>query len=452
MRPSPKFHMLAGTAVIAVLSGVPTILPLTVTLAVAQAESISVEFRTALEPYGTFQRVARWGDVWVPNNVPRNWRPYTVGRWVQSNDYGWYWDSDQSEAAWGWVTFHYGRWVWTDEVGWAWIPGRDWGPAWVDWRRGSRYVGWAPLPPDDIIAEERDDPQYWTFVEPNDFLAPSIATVFIAPEPVFFRDTVVVNETVFVRDRGFAVNPGVEPAFLAAAIGRPIPQFDVRPRVFAGTAQLPGAIQVQAGDLRREDFRRSFARQSNIRATSNVIRPAANVPQPQALGRNEHGRLGQNPPQAATGVARQQPTTPQGGTSATTPEQQRGATAPPTSSGQPPRSPKVRGAAGPTPEQRGRGVYDRATPPGPAPERGPPPRGVTRPGPMPGGALREHGAGGPPPGSGLYNRAPGGPALQGAPHPQGGPAGRAPQAMPHAQGAPGGAPHAGGGNGHQRGQ
>jgi hypothetical protein len=27
------------------------------------------------------------------------------------------------------------------------VPGRDWGPAWVSWRTGGDYVGWAPLPP-----------------------------------------------------------------------------------------------------------------------------------------------------------------------------------------------------------------------------------------------------------------------------------------------------------------
>jgi hypothetical protein len=29
----------------------------------------------------------------------------------------------------------------------VWVPGRDWGPAWVSWRTGGDYVGWAPLPP-----------------------------------------------------------------------------------------------------------------------------------------------------------------------------------------------------------------------------------------------------------------------------------------------------------------
>jgi hypothetical protein len=280
-----------------------------VTPAWAQVESISMEFRTALEPYGSFHRAARWGEVWVPN-VARDWRPYTVGRWIYSDDYGWYWVSDAPEAPWGWVVFHYGRWVWIEDIGWAWVLGREWGPAWVDWRRGGGYLGWAPLPPDELIVEIRDEPQYWIFCRPNDFLATNIATVFIEPEPVILRETVVVNETVVIHDRGFAVNPGIEPAFIAASIGRPIPEYQVRPHVLAGTASLPNAVEVRAEDLRRTDFRQNLMRQTNIHETNNAIRPATNVPRPQPLAANEHGRLGQNPPRAASGFAQQPPQQP----------------------------------------------------------------------------------------------------------------------------------------------
>jgi len=445
-----------------------------VTPAAAQGASVSVEFRTALEPYGSFQRVARWGEVWVPRDVPRQWRPYTVGRWVNSEDYGWYWVSDQAEAPWGWITFHYGRWVWIDDLGWAWIPGSEWGPAWVDWRRGGGYVGWAPLPPDDVIVEVRDDPQYWIFVRPRDFLAIRLASVVVRTEPVFFRDTVVVNETVRIRDRGFAVNPGIEPAFLAAEIGRPIPQFQVRPRVLAGTAQIAGAIQVRAEDLRRDEFRRSIVQETNIQQTNNSIRPAANVPQPQPLGQNEHGRLGQNPPRAAAGVAQQQ--APQPGATGTAPEQQqreRGATGPtpeqqrglrergPTTGATPPeqQQQRERGATGPTPEQqrglRERGPTTGATPPeqrqrergatGPTPEQQ---RSLRERGPTTGATppeqRQQRGATGPTPeqqrGRSLYDRAAPGPAPQGGLRERGGVTSPPPGLHEHGAGGPP-APH-----------
>ena len=47
------------------------------------------------EPYGRWERHARWGEVWIPANRSRDWRPYTVGRWVYTEDWGWYWVEDQ---------------------------------------------------------------------------------------------------------------------------------------------------------------------------------------------------------------------------------------------------------------------------------------------------------------------------------------------------------------------
>jgi hypothetical protein len=39
-----------------------------------------------------------------------------------------------------------GYWWWGPS-NWVWVPGYEWGPAWVSWRTGGNYVGWAPLPP-----------------------------------------------------------------------------------------------------------------------------------------------------------------------------------------------------------------------------------------------------------------------------------------------------------------
>jgi len=86
------------------------------------------------------------GWVWKPYNVSGDWRPYTVGRWIYS-DYGWTWVSDED---WGWATYHYGRWFFDANFGWVWIPGTVWGPAWVSWRYGGGYIGWAPLPPEAV--------------------------------------------------------------------------------------------------------------------------------------------------------------------------------------------------------------------------------------------------------------------------------------------------------------
>ena len=233
-----RTRLLAGVFSALFVAGAPLV-GVAVTPAHAQA-SVSVEFRTALQDHGRWQRHSRWGDVWVPGNLARDWRPYTNGRWVYTDDWGWYWVEADPEASWGWVTNHYGRWVYDDE--WCWVPGDEWGPAWVEWRRSNNndVVGWAALAPDDVVAEYRESPRYWVFVRSRDFVAPRIASVIVTEReyPVFFRETVVVNRTVVIRDRGprFAVNPGIPAAYIAASVGRPLRSFEVQPRVLAGTA------------------------------------------------------------------------------------------------------------------------------------------------------------------------------------------------------------------------
>jgi len=216
------------------LSPAPFIIPGLVTPAQAQV-AVRAEFREALAPYGQWDRHSRWGDVWRPTRVSRNWRPYTVGRWAYTNDWGWYWVSDTAEDDWGWVVYHYGRWVYDDDWGWVWIPGNQWGPAWVSWRRGARYIGWEPLPPEEVVVEYSNRPDYWIFCQARDFVAPDIATVVVPVREynVFFRDTLIVNRTYEFRNYGYAVNTGIAPNVVGAFVGRPIRTFDVRPVVLA---------------------------------------------------------------------------------------------------------------------------------------------------------------------------------------------------------------------------
>ena len=115
----------------------------------AMAQSAD-DMAAALDAYGHWVHHARYGEVWVPDGVPPDWQPYEYGHWVYTDDWGWYWVSDDSEDDWGWVVYHYGRWV-HDRRAWFWVPGDEWAPAWVDWRYGGDNIGWAPLPPDDLI-------------------------------------------------------------------------------------------------------------------------------------------------------------------------------------------------------------------------------------------------------------------------------------------------------------
>jgi hypothetical protein len=116
-------------------------------------------FYNSLAPYGRWYRHPRWGDVWHPTDVPRDFRPYYRGHWDYTGEYGWMWQSDYE---WGDVAFHYGRWVYDPYDGWLWVPGYVWSPAWVIWRQGAGNIGWFPMPPDDrFLAGDEDYRSDW---------------------------------------------------------------------------------------------------------------------------------------------------------------------------------------------------------------------------------------------------------------------------------------------------
>ncbi len=110
-----------------------------------EAPSSYSMFYTRLEPYGDWIETDDYGYVYRPREAENvRWRPYTNGRWVYT-DAGWTWIS---EEPFGWAAYHYGRWTRLRGLGWIWVPGSEWAPAWVSWRKGGQYVGWAPLPPE----------------------------------------------------------------------------------------------------------------------------------------------------------------------------------------------------------------------------------------------------------------------------------------------------------------
>src|SRR5438445_2432076 len=100
-------------------------------------------FYSNLSPYGSWQASARYGRVWQPSLYASDWNPYYDGHWVYA-DVGWTWVSDYE---WGAIPYHYGTWVEDPEIGWVWVPGTVWAPAWVVFRTGPDYIGWAPVSP-----------------------------------------------------------------------------------------------------------------------------------------------------------------------------------------------------------------------------------------------------------------------------------------------------------------
>jgi len=264
---------------------------------------VTEEFHDALAAYGRWIVHAPYGEVWVPDSVPPGWRPYSFGHWVYTDDWGWYWISDESEDDWGWIVYHYGRWAFDRRIGWFWVPGDEWAPAWVDWRYGGDAIGWAPLPPDDLLDVYDDAPDYWVFVPMRYIAEPRVRVYFVPPERrvVLLRSTYVVNRPVHIRDRRIWVNPGLAPGFIAARAHVTLHAYEVRPRVLSGTANVQGAITVRREDLRERGAARRIA-PVEVRRTNVAIQPAAAVPPPQPLNKREPGRLGPRPPRAAQGT------------------------------------------------------------------------------------------------------------------------------------------------------
>ena len=402
--------ILAITTSAAIVFGV---LVAPIALAPAQAQ-ISEDAQIALEEYGTWRPHPRFGEVWVPAGIPPDWRPYEYGHWVYTDDWGWYWVSDDVEANWGWVVYHYGRWAFEGGFGWFWVPGDEWAPAWVNWRYGDEYVGWAPLPPDELVGVYEAEPTYWVFVPGRYLAAPRVRTyaVPVYRRSVILRTTNIVNRTVVVHGARLAVNPGISPAFVARVSGAPVATYRVRPRVFASTQGVSGAVQVRRDELRGPKPGGPPGRPGgpgrpvagppsrlppvSIQRTTSVIQPSAAVTAPQPLGKNEPGRLGTNPPRAAQGVT-PPPSAPPSSTAPAQREDHRDRVAP---GGPPP--------GGPAPQQPNivRPTPPQASPPTPPPGSPPPQQRQVQPPQPPQGSppqREEHrervAPGGPPGGS-----------------------------------------------------
>ncbi len=119
-----------------------------------RGQDVSVNFFYDNLNDGSWFEVGDYGYCWQPDVAVNDstWRPYADGYWAYTED-GWTWVSYED---FGWATYHYGRWVKLADYGWVWKPGYEWGPAWVSWRTGGNYIGWAPLPPEtETVYESR---------------------------------------------------------------------------------------------------------------------------------------------------------------------------------------------------------------------------------------------------------------------------------------------------------
>jgi hypothetical protein len=170
--------------------------------------SVPIEsFYDELDPYGQWTQYPGYGDAWIPSAGP-DFQPYASnGHWVVT-EYGNTWVSDYE---WGWAPFHYGRWIYDPAYGgWLWLPGSDWGPAWVSWRSGGGYYGWAPLGPGATINVNVNLPAFcWTFVPQAYITSPRLYNYRVSRPNVvnIYQNTTIINNVYRSNNRAYVYGP-----------------------------------------------------------------------------------------------------------------------------------------------------------------------------------------------------------------------------------------------------
>ena len=230
----------------------------------AKGVDVSVDFFYNNLSGGSWMEVGDYGYCWQPDVVVSNtsWRPYSDGYWAYT-DLGWTWVSYED---FGWATYHYGRWVRLSDYGWVWVPGRDedleWGPAWVSWRTGGDYVGWAPLPPSrvrfydgGVISGHVDidfdiGPAYYNFVDVRYIGEPVLRERIVNVNQNITYINQTVNVTNITYKNKVVYNYGPDINTINARASRPIQRLKLerQENVDVTSAAKSGALTKVQGD------------------------------------------------------------------------------------------------------------------------------------------------------------------------------------------------------------
>ncbi|WP_372818881.1 DUF6600 domain-containing protein [Pedobacter sp.] len=198
----------------AIVLGLMLLLTGTTQKVMAQQEDVSLQsFYDELSPYGTWIQDPQYGYVWRPDVDQEDFRPYySNGRWAMT-EYGNTWVSNYD---WGWAPFHYGRWIYNSYNQWVWIPDTVWGPAWVSWRSGGGYYGWAPLGPSIHIGINigrggyRIPDMCWNFIPYSNIYYNSYPRYYGGRNRIYIQNTVIINNTYVRNNRTYYTGPRAE--------------------------------------------------------------------------------------------------------------------------------------------------------------------------------------------------------------------------------------------------
>jgi hypothetical protein len=228
----------------------------------ARSQEISVDFFYNNLNGGSWIEVGNYGYCWQPDVAASDssWRPYADGYWAYTDD-GWTWISYED---WGWATYHYGRWVKLGDYGWVWKPGYEWGPAWVSWRAGGNYIGWAPLPPEtENVYESRPltghldvefdiGPAYYNFCDVRYIGEPVLRTRLVPYQQNVTYVTQTVNVTNITYKNKTVYNYGPDINVVNQYSSRPIQKLKLERQTnvdVSAAAKSGGLTKVQGNTL-----------------------------------------------------------------------------------------------------------------------------------------------------------------------------------------------------------
>src|SRR5262249_49228579 len=148
---------------------------------------------------------------------------------------------------------------------WVWVPAVQWAPAWVTWREGGGYIGWAPLPPEPrpgIVIDVTVRPAAFCFVEESHMHDRVRPTTVIINNNTIINKTVNITKTKIVNN--VVINDGPRVDVIEHASGR-------------------GIQKVSVNDLRHRDEQPVADRHPNLRAreTTPARQPVEKKPEQQ---------------------------------------------------------------------------------------------------------------------------------------------------------------------------
>ncbi len=216
----------------------------------AEAQYASVSFQVfydELSPYGTWADFPQYGYCWIPD-YGESFYPYaTSGYWAFS-DFGWTW---VSFYPWGWAPFHYGRWLYDPFYGWIWVPGMEWAPAWVVWRYGGGYCGWAPMEPGVTVSMAFSSAYYtpherWVFVEERHLGSRNMEKYYgpRSSNPSLVSRTTLVTTTDADRSRNTVFPSGPRKEDIEKATGGTIKSVTIKEADKAGQKISNGELRI----------------------------------------------------------------------------------------------------------------------------------------------------------------------------------------------------------------